>query len=69
MIKILKPGFLETTECKECGALLRYDTREDVKSESWVELDLLYHRKYIICPQCGRKNVVELINGELHFKL
>lgn len=73
MIKIIKPGTLRKVTCNNCGAVLRYDTTEDMKTEN-VESFLgagvkAYKRQqqYIICPQCEYKIVLnavsELISG------
>lgn len=34
MIKIIKPGTLRKVTCNNCGAVLRYDTTEDMKTEN-----------------------------------
>lgn len=34
MIKIIKPGTLREVTCNNCGAVLRYDATEDVKTEN-----------------------------------
>lgn len=33
MIKIIKSGTLREVTCNNCGAVLRYDTTEDIKTE------------------------------------
>lgn len=34
MIKIIKPGTLREVTCNNCGAVLQYDTTEDMKTEN-----------------------------------
>lgn len=67
MIKIIKPGTLREVTCNNCGAVLRYDATEDVKTEN-VESFLgdsveAYKRQqqYIICPQCKNKIVLNAV--------
>lgn len=67
MIKIIKPGTLREVTCNNCGAVLRYDATEDVKTEN-VESFLCnsveaYKREqqYIICPQCKNKIVLNAV--------
>lgn len=67
MIKIIKPGTLREITCNNCGAVLRYDTTEDVKTEN-VKSFLInsveaYKREqqYIICPQCKNKIVLNAV--------
>ena len=67
MIKIIKPGTLREVTCNNCGAVLRYDKTEDVKTEN-VKSFLCnsveaYKREqqYIICPQCKNKIVLNAV--------
>lgn len=67
MIKIIKPGYLKEVTCQKCGAVLSYDSREDVKSEdektfltNCVE-STTRKIKYIICPQCKNKIVLNAV--------
>lgn len=67
MIKIIKPGTLRKVTCNNCGAVLRYDTTEDMKTEN-VKSFLancveVYKRQqqYIICPQCKNKIVLNAV--------
>lgn len=67
MIKIIKPGTLREVTCNNCGAVLRYDTTEDMKTEN-VKSFLAncveaYERQqqYIICPQCKNKIVLNAV--------
>lgn len=67
MIKIIKPGFLREVQCSKCGAVLSYDTNDDVETryensnapliETYIET---YKKpiKYIVCPQCNYEIVV-----------
>lgn len=59
MIEILKEGTKRQIECDECGALLRYQ-QEDIKNEDkYISPVSSYNRKYIICPQCHNKIILE----------
>lgn len=62
MIKIIKPGYIKEVMCQKCGALLSYDEKEDVKTDG-VDSDFgpMYMGKYITCPQCKNKIVLEAI--------
>ena len=48
-------------ECKECGAILRYDIYRDVKEwdmrENAYESNVLY--TYVVCPYCREKVITE----------
>lgn len=59
MIEIIKQGTKNRVECDNCGALLSY-TLEDVKSEErYITQRDSYTQKYITCPQCMCKLVLE----------
>ena len=60
MIKIIKPGYIKEVMCQKCGALLSYDEKEDVKTDS-VDSNFgpMYMGKYITCPQCKNKLMLE----------
>jgi DNA-directed RNA polymerase subunit RPC12/RpoP len=59
MIEIIKAGTKNRIECTNCGALLSY-TVEDIKSEeNYVTQRDSYTQKYIICPQCSNKIILE----------
>ena len=67
MIKIIKPGTLREVTCNNYGAVLQYDTTEDMKTEN-VKSFLAncveaYKRQqqYIICPQCKNKIVLNAV--------
>lgn len=58
MIEIIKAGTKNRVECNNCGALLSY-TKEDIKvHEEFVSQRDSYIQKYIICPQCSNKIVL-----------
>lgn len=67
MIKIIKHGTLREVTCNNCGAVLRYDTTEDIKTENvksfLVNSVEAYKREqqYIICPQCENKIVLNAV--------
>lgn len=72
MIKVIKPGYRKEVECLKCGALLSYDEKEDIQKETLktvvstldAEKTPMYvSKKYIICPQC--KNKIVLNSGEI----
>ncbi len=61
MIEVLKHGSnKKEIECKNCGALLRYDRKEDVKIRDLITEDgrNVGMTLYITCPDC--KHVVEI---------
>lgn len=63
MIKIIKPGTLREVTCNNCGAVLRYDTTEDIKTED-VKTFLANSgrtQQYIVCPQCKNKIVLNAV--------
>lgn len=58
MIEIIKAGTKNQIECNNCGALLSY-TKEDVKeSEEFLSQRNSYIQRYIICPQCNERIVL-----------
>lgn len=67
MIKIIKPGTLREVTCNNCGAVLRYDKTEDVKTEnvgSFLGASVEAYKReqqYIICPQCNNKIVLNAV--------
>lgn len=59
MVEIIEPGTKNRTSCKFCGAILAY-TKEDVKeSEKFFGPNISHFEKYIICPQCQYRIVLE----------
>lgn len=67
MIQVIKPGFLKEIQCQKCGAILRYDEREDIIVEKINMEDFnpdlfgppnKYATKYFVCPQCKNKIVL-----------
>ena len=59
MIEIIKAGTKNQVECANCGALLSY-TIEDIKQEEkFISQRDSYIQKYIPCPQCKNKIVLE----------
>ena len=60
MIEILRVGTKKQIECQECGALLRYEEGDIKTSEYYVGSSIpQYSQKYIICPQCNQKIILE----------
>lgn len=58
MIEIIKVGTKNRVECANCGALLSY-TKDDIKErEEFLGQRDSYIQKYIICPQCNNKIVL-----------
>lgn len=51
MIEVIEPP--RKVRCGCCGALLRFD-KDDVK----IEIGFLSVRRFIICPACGDKVVI-----------
>lgn len=59
MIEVLREGNKKKIECNECGALLRYQTN-DVRTERiYLAPREEGIRKYIICPLCQEKIILE----------
>jgi RNase P subunit RPR2 len=61
MIKVLKPG--NTTKevtCKNCTALLSYN-KSDIKLSYGEAFDYSWETKYIICPECKNKIILQII--------
>ena len=59
MIEVLREGNKMKIECNECGALLRYQVN-DVRTECiYLAQRMEDTRKYIICPQCQEKIILE----------
>lgn len=58
MITIIKPGSKKEVECPKCGAVLSYDSAEDIKRRdefsdpSWYGEQYKFTRHFITCPQC-----------------
>jgi len=64
MIEVLKEGYLRKVACNNCGALLRYNIKEDVKTDDKVIPEFAYNDglgnpNYIICPCCKEKIIVK----------
>lgn len=57
MIEIIKQGTKNRVECNNCGALLSYQT-DDVR-ENYYGRTFLGYEKYIICPQCSNRIILE----------
>lgn len=59
MIEILREGTKRQIECKDCGALLRFQ-QEDIKTaEHWISSRDSRTYKYITCPQCHAEIILE----------
>ena len=58
MIKVIRPGYIKETMCSYCRSILEYDANEDVKEEFATYAGNI-PIKYIICPICGKKVIVE----------
>lgn len=70
MVQVIKPGFLKEVQCRKCGAILRYDEREDVIVETTNMEDFnpdpfgtrnKYVTKHIVCPQCKNKIILNAV--------
>lgn len=67
MIKIIKPGTKKQAVCDNCGAVLSYDTEEDVKYENVKTFamncvdGLTLREEYITCPQCKHKIITKAV--------
>lgn len=61
MIEVLKPGnTTETVTCKKCSALLSYN-KSDIKSSYNEGFNYSWETKYIICPECKDKIILQTI--------
>lgn len=59
MIEVLKHGDKREVECPKCGALLSY-RKDDIEERfSNIPLMVTMHEKFIICPDCNNKIVLE----------
>lgn len=59
MIEIIRPGTKTQVECPMCGALLSYQ-KDDIKEEEcFLSARASYLSRYITCPQCKHKIVLE----------
>jgi uncharacterized Zn finger protein len=64
MIEVLKHGNdKKEIECKNCGALLRYDRQEDVKIRDLINENgrSVGQMFYITCPDCKRAVKIETV--------
>lgn len=59
MIEIIKAGTKNRIECNNCGALLSYTVSDIKEEERYITQRETYTQKYIICPQCNNKIVLE----------
>lgn len=64
MIQVIQHGNKKRIVCQNCGALLSYDEKEDVKNENIKSfatncVDAFSSKQaFIICPQCHNKVVL-----------
>lgn len=56
MIKIIKEGSKKRAECKECGALLEYEKKDQFTRQTGMN----EYEGYIICPCCQSDIVVRI---------
>ena len=59
MIEIIKEGTKNRVECNNCGALLSYTVSDIKEEEKYVTQVVSHNQKYIMCPQCNEKIVLE----------
>lgn len=59
MIEIIKAGTKNQIECNNCGALLSYTTEDIKQEEKFIGQRDSYIQKYIPCPQCKNKIVLQ----------
>ena len=59
MIKILREGNKKQVECNDCGALLQYEGEDIHCEEIYTSPMKYYNRRYITCPQCKNKIILE----------
>lgn len=59
MIEVIKPGTKNRVECNNCGALLSYSVDDIKLQEKYLSQRDSYNEKYIMCPQCNARIVLE----------
>jgi ribosomal protein S27E len=59
MIAIIKQGTKNRVECNNCGALLSYSVDDVKEEETYITHRDSYIQKYIMCPQCNNKIILE----------
>lgn len=59
MIKIIKPGTLKRCTCEACGCVFSYEGT-DVLLIGNGSLDLRYRQRYVKCPQCDNRVILEV---------
>jgi ribosomal protein S27E len=59
MIEIIKQGTKNRVECNNCGALLSYMLEDIKEEEKYVTQRDSYAQKYLKCPQCNNKIVLQ----------
>lgn len=64
MIEVIKPGTKNRVECNNCGSLLSYSVDDIKLQEKYLSQRDSYNEKYIICPQCNFKIVLEGMRWE-----
>lgn len=58
MIEIIEPGTKNRVRCDTCGTLLSYQ-KDDVKECYYDHMNFGGYERYIHCPQCLNKIVLE----------
>ena len=58
MIKIIKYGTREVTECKTCGCKFSYE-KEDLRNEDTDNYKAF--KEYVICPQCEQEVIIRAV--------
>lgn len=59
MVEVLVPGTKNRMTCDFCGAILSYDKGDIKENERFLSARNSYFEKYIVCPQCKYRNVLE----------
>lgn len=59
MVEIITPGTKNRVDCDFCGATLSYDKDDIKENERFLGPRNSYFEKYIICPQCKYRIVLE----------
>lgn len=56
MIKVIKHGTRKVSKCSECECVFTYEKEDEIVEH----VDYNEHCKYIICPDCGTKLLVDV---------
>jgi Zn finger protein HypA/HybF involved in hydrogenase expression len=58
MVEILKYGTKMQIDCQNCRAVLKYDLKDMYEGKTNISQKV--KKRYIICPQCREKVIIEV---------